>query len=130
MIILTMRTDKPEAEIGLFEDEEELAYEKWQAHRQLSLTIHSKIRDLLKSQDKDWHDVEGLVFYIGPGSFTGLRIGATVANTMATTLNVPIAGTNGDEWAEAGIKLIKDGKGSELVAPFYGRDPHVTATKK
>ncbi len=130
MIFLTIRTDSPEAEIGLFEDEEELVIERWQAHRELSSTIHTKILDILKSQGKDWHDLEGLVFYIGPGSFTGLRIGATVANTIATTLNVPIAGTNGDDWIKAGVKLVKQGKGLELVMPFYGRDPHITAPRK
>lgn len=130
MTILTIRTDKPEAEVGLFEGAEELAYEKWQAHRQLSSTIHNKIRDLLKSQGKDWHDVEAVLFYIGPGSFTGLRIGATVANTMATTLAVPIAGTNGDDWIKDGVRLVKKGKDLELVIPFYGRDPHITAPKK
>lgn len=66
MTILTIRTDKPEAEVGLFEGDEELAYEKWQAHRQLSLTIHNKIRDLLKSQGKTgtmsrlWFSTSGL----------------------------------------------------------------------
>ena len=130
MTILTIRTDKPEAEVGLFEGAEELTYEKWQAHRQLSSTIHNKIRDLLKSQGKDWQDVEAVVFYIGPGSFTGLRIGATVANTMATTLGVPVAGTNGDDWIKDGVRLVQKGKDLGLVMPFYGRDPHITAPKK
>lgn len=130
MIILTIRTDKPEAEIGLFDDQEKLTYEIWEAHRELSSTIHVKIRALLESTGKDWQDIQGLVFYIGPGSFTGLRIGATVANTIAATLGVPIAGTNGEDWIEAGTVTVKKGKTSKLVIPFYGRDPHITTPKK
>lgn len=130
MIILTIRTDKPEAEIGLYDDEQQLAYEAWQAHRELSSTIHTKIRQLLKSQDKDWHNVEGLLFFIGPGSFTGLRIGATVANTTATALNIPIIGTNGDDWISNGIALLAKGMNVKVVYPFYGREPHITAPKK
>ncbi len=68
MIILTIRTDKPEAEIGLFDESEELASHTWEAHRQLSSTIHTKISGLLESHGKSWHDIKGLVFYIGPGS--------------------------------------------------------------
>jgi hypothetical protein len=36
MLILTIRTDKPEAEIGLFSDKDKLDYVIWQAHRQLA----------------------------------------------------------------------------------------------
>ena len=51
MIILTIRTDKPEAEIGLFEGGKKLAYKSWSAHRQLAETLHTHIRDLLALQD-------------------------------------------------------------------------------
>ena len=37
MLILAIRTEKPEAEIGLFDDEKKLAYETWEAHRQLAV---------------------------------------------------------------------------------------------
>jgi hypothetical protein len=46
MITLTVRTDKPEAEVGLYKDNEQLAYISWQAHRELAETLHGKIRDL------------------------------------------------------------------------------------
>ena len=130
MKILTIRTDKPVAEIGLYKDQERHAYKTWEAHRQLSSTIHTEIHKLLESKDKDWQDVEGIVFFIGPGSFTGLRIGAAVANTVATTLGVPIAGTNGDDWIQVGIEIVKTGKTPKLIVPFYGRDPHITTPRK
>lgn len=37
-------------------------------------------------------DIEGVVVSLGPGSFTGLRIGVTVAKTLAYVLERPIAG--------------------------------------
>ena len=47
MTILTLRTDNPEAEIGVYEDEKQLACVKWQAHLELSKTIHKEIEKLL-----------------------------------------------------------------------------------
>ena len=61
MIILTIRTDKPEAEIGLYDGSTQLAYETWQAHKQLSETIHAKILSLLKSKKLNWQDIDGIV---------------------------------------------------------------------
>ena len=33
MLLLTIRTDKPEAELGLFDSDTKLAYFTWPAHR-------------------------------------------------------------------------------------------------
>lgn len=82
MLILTIRTDKPEAEIGLCNGDKQLAYETWQAHRLLAETLHRKVEDLLASQSKTVDDIEGLVGFQGPGSFTGLRIGLSVVNAL------------------------------------------------
>ena len=130
MIILTIRTDNPEAEIGLFVGKTKLAYEKWEAHRQLSETIHKKIRDMLAKLEKDWESLEGVVCFKGPGSFTGLRIGATVANTLARELDIPIIGIGGDNWIYAGLEKLSRGKTDNIVTPNYGRDPHITVPKK
>jgi tRNA threonylcarbamoyladenosine biosynthesis protein TsaB len=129
MIILTLRTDKPEAEIGLYNDQTQLAYEVWQAHRQLAETIHAKIRDLLASQAKDWADIQGIVVYRGPGSFTGLRIGVSIANTLAYSLDIPIIATDND-WIEKGIATLQTNPSKTAVVPEYGRPATVTTPKK
>ncbi len=130
MLILTIRTDNPDAEIGLFDGETQLAYEKWQAHRELSITIHKKIEETLASHNKKLPDLNGIVCFKGPGSFTGLRIGLTVANTLAYSLNIPILGTMGDNWQSDGIKDLESGKNEKIIMPEYGADPHITVQKK
>lgn len=130
MLVLAIRTDKPEAEVGVFDGQNKLAYETWQAHRELSSTIHKKIEDVLKSQNKKLEDLEGIVVFQGPGSFTGLRIGLTVANTMAYGLDIPIVGAQGDDWATMGIKRLEAGEKDQIALPEYGAPVHITKAKR
>jgi len=130
MIILTIRTDKPEAEIGLFEDNKKLAYESWQAHRALSVTIHQKIQNLLDASGSTFRKIEGVVVYKGPGSFTGLRIGISVANALAYGLSKPIVGSSGKNWQQKGVARLLKGEDEFSVTPDYGSDPHITQPQK
>lgn len=130
MLILTIRTDKPESEIGLFDDDKQLAYETWQAHRQLAETIHEKLRQILETQKIDLHTLGAVIAYKGPGSFTGLRIGLSVANAIAASYNIPIVGTSGEQWIHDGAVMIRDGRGEATALPEYGAPVHITAPKK
>jgi len=130
MTILTVRSDKPEAEVGLYEDAKQLAYEEWEAHRQLSETIHIKIKEMLDSSSNSWQNVQGIVIYKGPGSFTGLRIGFSVANALAYAQNIPIVAMGGEDWAQQGIVDLQSGKNDKIALPEYGAPPHITQPKK
>jgi len=130
MIILTLRTDKPESEIGLYDNEAKLAHETWEAHRQLAETLHIKIKAMLESCQKDWQDVSGIVVFVGPGSFTGLRIGLSTVNALAYANGIPIVGTSGDGWTVEGLALLKEGKNQKQVIPTYGSEAHITTPKK
>lgn len=130
MLILSIRTDKPESELGLFDDQTKLDYEVWQAHRQLGTTIHLKIDELLNRNGKALHDLQGIVCFKGPGSFTGLRIGLTVANALAYALSVPIVSKVDPQWLEAGISDLLAGKNDKLALPEYGSEAFTTPPKK
>ncbi len=130
MLILTIRTDKPEAEIGLFDDHTKLAYQTWPAHRELSNTIHTKMKQMLTSQNKDLADIRGIICFEGPGSFTGLRIGITVADTFAYGLEVPIVATMGEDWTRQGIDRLASGQDDRIALPHYGAPVHITQPRK
>lgn len=130
MIILTLRTDKPEAELGLYDNKEQLAYIKWQAHRQLAETIHKQIREILNKSSISLDGVEGLVCFKGPGSFTGLRIGLSVVNALAYAQNIPIVTSFGDNWLEDGIKKLLAEKNEKIGLPKYGRPAATTPPHK
>ncbi len=129
-MLLILRTDKPEAELGIFDGTTKLSYKKWEAHRELSDTIHKRIAAILQEQDKELTDIDGIVCYKGPGSFTGLRIGMSVANTLASGLSVPLVTTTGEDWIEEGIEQLQSGKNEQIGVPEYGGNAHITMPRK
>ncbi len=130
MLILTIRTDKPESEIGLYNDEEQLGYETWQAHKQLAETIHLKIKQLLEQQSLGTADIQSIVMYKGPGSFTGLRIGASVAQALAYSVQVPIVSAAGNNWRAEGVRRLQQGDNEKIIQLDYGSPVHTTPQKK
>jgi len=129
-MILTLRTDKPEAEIGLFDGRKRIQYTTWQAHRELAETIHDRIHTLLKAAGKDWPDLTGVVVFKGPGSFTGLRIGITVANALSYSYKVPIVGTVDESWVQVGLTMLENGKDDHMITPEYGADANISLPRK
>lgn len=130
MLVLTIRTDKPESEIGLFNGGEQLVYITWEAHRRLAETLHTKILEALKSQNREVSNIQGIIIYKGPGSFTGLRIGISVANALAYSLNVPIVGVTSEQWIKSGYGELLLGTADKIALPEYGAPIHITTQKK
>lgn len=89
-------------------------------HEELGHDMAEKLLGFLQSKlaenDKTFHDIAKITFMSGPGSFTGLRIGATVVNTLAHELNIPL--------------YDHHGKKHPLILPDYGRPAHITTPKK
>lgn len=129
MMILTIRTDNPEAEIGLYDNAQQLTYETWQAHRQLAETLHTKIAALLQSSNKQLNSLDGIVVFKGPGSFTGLRIGITVANALAYSLNCPVVAAEGPDWIQTGVERLLNNENDQIAMPEYGAPVHITLPK-
>jgi tRNA threonylcarbamoyladenosine biosynthesis protein TsaB len=50
------------------------------------------IGDVLKESGLDWPEIQLIGITVGPGSFTGLRIGLAAARALALARSIPIAG--------------------------------------
>ena len=129
MLVLAIRSDNPQAELYLWEDGQVVNGCLWQAHRQLAETIHQKIASLLDESHKKLSGLQGIIAYQGPGSFTGLRIGLTVANTLAYALHVPVAGASGDSWLDTAASQLTTTRILGAVMPEYGAEAHITLPK-
>lgn len=130
MIILTLRTDRPVSELGLFDDNKQLAYLKWEAHRKLAETIHQKIQEILTLQGVTLKEIDGIIVFTGPGSFTGLRIGISVANALAYSTSSPIIGENTENWINLGVEHIINGSSDKVIVPEYGSPVRTTVQRK
>lgn len=129
MHILTIKTDQPQAEVCLYGDNERIAHLVWPAHRQLAETIHLKIKEATESRQLKLKQLDGIIVFKGPGSFTGLRIGLSVANALADSLQIPIVAIQGEDWIGQGIKKLRQGENTLIAFPEYGAPPRTTQPK-
>lgn len=129
-MILALKTDQPEAMLAIVNQSEVLCEHRWQAHRELSNTLLSTIEAQLRAVEVSVRDLTGIIVYQGPGSFTGLRIGITTANTLAYSLHIPIVGTTTENWLDTGREQLKNTASGTYVQPLYGSAPTITQPRK
>jgi tRNA threonylcarbamoyladenosine biosynthesis protein TsaB len=128
-MILFLDTSTPVCKLTL-QDGDWHYNDEWQADRTLAKGLLGYLQDQLIKNGKTFTDISGIGVFEGPGSFTGLRIGLTVLNTMADSLSVPIVGAQGDNWQAQALDDLENGKNDKIVLPFYGSEAHITKPRK
>lgn len=66
------------------------------------------LTDVLKQADLSFSDIGKLATTIGPGSFSGVRIGLAAARGFALALDLPLVGINSLEAIAAGVENFQD----------------------
>ncbi len=84
--------------------------------REMAEKLLGFIHEKLVEMGGDFKDIEEITFFSGPGSFTGLRIGAAIVNTLADQLNIPLYNHRGEK--------------VEIIIPEYGREANISKPKK
>lgn len=82
----------------------------------LAEKIFTFIHQHLQDQNLTWQDITEITFYSGPGSFTGLRIGAAIVNALADQLQIPLFDHHGQR--------------HQIILPEYGREANITPPRK
>lgn len=125
---LAIRSDKPEAELYVLNSDGHILKQKiWDAGRTLARDLPGEIDELMNN---NYDQLKGVVAYKGPGSFTGLRIGITVANAIAYSKSVAAVGVAGDDWLARGVAKLNEGVDDKIILPEYGAVPHITPPRK
>jgi len=86
--------------VGLSKDGkvvDSIFYDAWQ--RQSELMVN-EIDNILKRNNIDKKQLDAVVVGIGPGSYTGVRIGVTIAKTIAYALKIKV-------YAKSSLSLLK-----------------------
>lgn len=129
MTTLLIDTSTPVCKVTILDGEESQDY-SWESGRQLAAGLLSYLEECLDKTGKQLEDVDNIGIYRGPGSFTGLRIGITVANTIAESSNIPIVGETGDDWQSKAIDRLNLGENDQIIMPLYGSEAHITKQRK
>lgn len=124
-MIILLDTSTATCRLTTVDDESSNNFE-WEAGRTLARGLLAFIQEKVG----DVKNISGIGIMRGPGSFTGLRIGMAVANTLADGLGVPIVGETGDSWRERALGRLSSGEDDQVILPFYGGDAHITKPKK
>ena len=129
-VILAIRTDTEQAELHLMTvDGQKIDNCIWSAGRSLADELLPTVQELFSRNSVNMLDLVGLIVFTGEGSFTGLRIGTTVANTLAYSSNIPIVESTGDDWLIKGINLLGTKEPGDFVVPKYSSEPNITKPK-
>ena len=93
MLVLGIDTSTKIGGLGLYDTEKGLIAENTMVLKQThSERLMPILENMLEMVGKTIHDIDGYAVAIGPGSFTGLRIGVTTARTLAQITGKPIIG--------------------------------------
>lgn len=90
MYTLFISTFDKYIQIGLLKEDELLIHEIKESINSHSVHTIPLIKKILKDNNISVKDLNQIEVINGPGSFTGVRIGVTIAKTLSFTLNIPI----------------------------------------
>ena len=107
-------------------------YEKsWQVVKSSRKDILQQINKFLHEKKINLKQIKAIIVYRGPGSFTSVRVGICIANSLGFSLNIPVFGVKGNEFNSNKISVnsidkihdkinkIKVLVYSNPVKPFY-----------
>ena len=73
--------------LALVEDANVLSFTKKETNRNMAKMANKWIEEFLKKNKVQLKDLDGYLVVTGPGSFTGVKVGANIVNTLVTVFS-------------------------------------------
>ena len=137
MNILAFDTSSETLSIAAAQGEKILEARDFQVETRHSEHLVLRLKELMKDMRWGWKDVSCLAVSVGPGSFTGLRVGLMTAKTAAYALNKKLVGVSSLEilaWPSANFEgeiaaVLDARKGKVYACIFQGGDRRLKILK-
>lgn len=94
MKVLAIDTSNEVLGVGLVSESKVIGEYITNIKKNHSVRVMPAIQQLLKDCETDTGELDKIVVAKGPGSYTGVRIGVTIAKTMAWSLGIPLSGVS------------------------------------
>lgn len=129
MIVLGIHTCTPSLGVAITQDAEILGESILISNQEHVERIAGTLEDLTGRLGLSFGELDGIGVAIGPGSFSGIRVGMATAKGMALALRKPLVGLSSLEilaWAalrtgETGVAAI-DARRGQLYVALYRRE--------
>jgi tRNA threonylcarbamoyladenosine biosynthesis protein TsaB len=129
MTLLAIDTATQFISIALHDGQQMLAEQTWSSENHHTIELAPAIRALLASAHMTANQLTGLAVSIGPGSYTGLRIGVALAKGIATARRIPLVGVSTldilaaeqPQTPGALILVLQAGRGRVVTARYHWR---------
>src|ERR1700744_3119118 len=117
-LILQIETATTVCSVALSENGSVLTYKELEQRNVHAEIITLFIDKVLKTVDKQYQDLDAVAVSCGPGSYTGLRIGISVAKGLCFALDIPLIAIETLEGMADGIISQNTLDGDTLLCPM------------
>ena len=136
MIILSLNTSTKQYSLALLQNETVLGEYLLSSGSSHFRDLMPCIDDLLEKTSLTPEQLEGVTVAIGPGSFTGIRVGLAVAKGLSHGLGIPLIGVptlaglaSQIPYAREDICPLVTSRKGEVFAALFRRDPDNQLTR-
>jgi tRNA threonylcarbamoyladenosine biosynthesis protein TsaB len=130
MLVLGIETSTPQASVAIGSEQGVVASALVSRGATYNEFLLPAIRFCLDEAGLDYPNLGGVAVSLGPGLFTGMRVGVATAKALAQALSVPIAGMASLDlvayevrYAPKTIGVVLDARRSEVFHAFYRSSP-------
>jgi len=116
--VLVVDTNSVKGELAVYQGNLLKGYLWFDTVRTHTETVLNRLDFLMKESDSDWEELNAIAVLVGPGSFTGIRIGLTVVKTIAYLKKLPVISlSNLQVMAAKAFKCYNDLPGCYTLIP-------------